>query len=250
MDPLDDQVLHRLGDGLLTGLEWTAKAVLNETGDSAPGHYARLLVSGLNGLRILEPPAYREQPSLPFHAPHRIRADLFNVLGGGMRGGTTIDILLQIWLRTESLSCGYAIPLIFRLVPSHGPIPAVVWEEMRQVARALLPTTPSALFVLIPDAGPFELERGGLRSQHAFTALPALHVAGLRKPARGVEGRLPMFFVHDIAAGWGADPALSGMTPSPVLDEFLHAFAIDHLVRLIVEPVPAPDAKKPGAPSA
>jgi hypothetical protein len=211
--------------------------------ESACQDLAKIIFTGFDNLILVEPPTLDPgQPVLPFNDPHRVAAEYYHVVGGGMRGGPTIDLLLQIWLETETMVCAYAMPLVIRIVPSAGPIPGTVWADMRASARNFNRTTPSAVFVLMSRDRTFLTPFGHRLPAYA---LPAIHVEGIAEPPRP-SGKPIYAFCSDLAAGWGADPQLSGRFPSPVMDEFLSLYHIARIVRLTVRrasgtrPGPAP----------
>jgi hypothetical protein len=235
---MDEHVIYRIGDNIFTAFRILSDSICQHDDESACDKLADILLIGFDDMILVEPPTLDPtQPVLPFHDPHRITAEYHHVAGGGMQGGPTIDLLIQIWLETETMACAYAMPLVIRIVPSAGPIPGTVWADMRASARILNRTTPSAVYILMSRDGTFQTPLGLGMSAYA---LPAIHVEGITQPPRA-KGKPIYAFCNDLAAGWGADPQLSGMFPSPVMDEFLNLCHIARIVRLTVRRVSGPE---------
>jgi hypothetical protein len=237
--PLDEIVLNRLGSGFETAFARLAEDIRADRVDDPAVYWAEFTALALNRLILREPPAIeRNVAVLPFHDKHEIRTELFSVMSGGGKGGPTVDVLLQVWYETESLSAAFGIPLIMRTVPSFGAIPQALWSELREIAAKLNPTTPAGRIVLIGIPDMFEGQ--GYSSPEPVVALPATMVAGMTKPPYPSRARGLTHFAYDLASGWIGDPALSGRGQSPMLNEFLGFFDVAHLLRVRIERV-APD---------
>ena len=239
LNPDTEFAIDRLGSSLTSSLQWLSKqdregGVLNlaET-------WVNLIASGLQGARLNSPPHLDpSSPYLPFIETHRVRTDHFNVLGGGMRGGPTIDILFQIWFDTEEIVGGFGVPLVFRRIPSAGPRPAPIVEEIQDVARRLTVATPSARIVLFADQQDFDWGPTRAMRHHPILVVNAHSFAALRRPPHPVLGHAYFHFTTDLVSGWIGDPVLSGREETPVLDEVMMTFSVHHVLRLRIEREP------------
>ena len=105
-----------------TAFNWIVERDREAGVDDFPSAWVELVSSALHDVRLTATPAIdSKSPPLPFAQTHRITTELFHVARSGMRGGPTIDVLLQIWFDTEEMFFGYGVPLIFRKIPPTFP---------------------------------------------------------------------------------------------------------------------------------
>ncbi len=239
LTPLDDITLHHLGSAAKTLLSKTAQGCRDGSVSDPADHFAVTMASFLDGIVLTYPPVVdRHQGTLPFTARHEVAADVFKVARGGSGGGPTIDLLLQIWCETESMNVAFGVPLLMRRVPSFGPIPRDLWDQLGESARALNAVTGSGRLILIGEPDPFYRGPDELfRDTHGVSALPTLMIAGMLNPPRGVSGRFLDWFCDDLVSGWIGDPALSGRGASRVLEDALQFFDIARLLRIHIRKV-------------
>jgi hypothetical protein len=237
--PLDEQALNRLGSGFEVAFVKLAEKVRADQIDDPSRYWTEFVAGGLNRTVLREPPAIeRTVAVLPFHNRHEIRTELFSVTNGGLHGGPTVDILLQIWCDTESMSAGFGIPLIMRTVPSFGRIPQGLWTELQEISKNLMKTTPAGRVVLI---GYPDMFAGlGYAAAEPVVALPVAMIPGMTMPPHSSRARCLTNFAFDLASGWIGDPALSGRGDLTVMNEFLGFFDVTHLLRVRIEQT-APD---------
>jgi hypothetical protein len=201
-------------------------------GDAA-GYWVNLIAAGLSELRLVWPPVVDQgQPILPFVDIHRLTTEVFRVGGGGLRGGPTVDVLLQIWFETESMNAAFGLPLLLRPIASNGPVSQLVWEELREAARDLNQFTPSGRILLIGHPDPFQWETMYGRVPTDLYVLSTVMAAGMTTPPRGMSGRILEHFDYDLASGWIGDPALAGDASSSHMASFLSHFDVAHLLRI------------------
>lgn len=216
------------------------------------GEWVDLVASALDDARLAAHPAIDgTSPAFPFAGHHHIRTQKFIVARSGMRGGPAIDVLLQLWFDTEELLCGTGLPLVFRRIETAGRIPDLMWSDLRDICRRITLATPSGRMVFIAKGAGFDWWGDGslFFSPNPILAVDMHRFAGTRLPPAPLNGRRLDAFCQDLASGWIGDPALSGMESSPVLDEVLSNFQINHVLRVTIardstegiwRPVPLP----------
>lgn len=230
-----DLAIESLGDAFRTAFEWTVAAERKGEVHDFPRAWVELLASALQDVRLTATPAIdADNPPLSFAQTHVIATEVFSVAGGGMRGGPTIDVLLQLWFDTEETLCGYGIPLIFRKIPNSGRMPDLTWSELQQTCRQLTLATPCAKLVFVADRRSFDWYGDGTAywDPNPVIATDAHSFAGARLPPAPVRGRRLRPFCLDLASGWIGDPALSGIESSPIMDEVLCNFLIHRILRI------------------
>lgn len=233
-DPHDDIYIDRLHLAFKTAFRWIHKREdAGEDLDFADA-WADLIASGLDGVRINALPAIdRENPGLPFIETHRIETESYVVARSGMRGGPNIDVLLQVWFDTEDMLCGYGVPLVFCKIANSGRLPPVMWSELQDICRQVTLATPSGRLIFRSEDGPFDSFKFSSYVRGTWMFATDMHsFAGGRLPPSPVRGRLMDDFCLDLASGWIGDPALSGQTASPLLDELMSMFTISHVLRI------------------
>lgn len=201
------------------------------------GDWVDLVASALNDARLTATPAIdRHSPPLPFVETHHIRAEVFAVARSGMRGGPTIDVLLQLWFDTEELLVGYGIPLVFQRIARAGRIPDLLWSDLRETCRRVSLATPSGRLLFIAKGIGFDWWGDGTMYWYPnpIIAVDMHGFAGTRLPPAPANGRRLEEFCLDLASGWIGDPALSGRESSPVLDEVLSNFLVNHVLRITI----------------
>lgn len=217
--------LRRLADECRTGCV-----------DDPATHWAESAARLLHDYGLERPPsAEAAQPMLPFDAPHRITTELYSVARGGLEGGPSIDVLLQVWYNTESLKSAFGIPLLLRCVPSFGPVPQHIWTELREASHALNAFTCAGRVLLIGHPDPFATRFEAIIDSSAIYALPTTLLAGMIDPPRGLSGQVLEHFPDDFVSGWVGDPALADENGSPKLSAFLRTFDVIHLLRLRID---------------
>lgn len=228
-------VLNRLADAFRTGFEWVIeKARAGETTDLAET-WVELLASGLEDVSLLAPPAVdHNEPLLPFINTHTLKTELFFVVAGGLTGGPTIDVLLQVWFDTEDRSGGFGVPLFFRSVSTAQPIPTAIWSELRDAAARLSAVTPAGRILLFADRDGFDLGANTFARNEPMLVMNANTFVSMREPPRPRSGRLSYHFADDLASGWIGDPRLSGRSSSAPLDDLLRDFHVHHILRIRV----------------
>jgi hypothetical protein len=230
----NEQILNNLGRAIQVTLENLCERCQAEQVDEPGSAWASTLVSSINGLWLDRLPATEPgQRALPFSSPHSISCELYRVAGGGMAGGPTVDVLLQVWYDTESLKVSFGIPLLIRQVPSFGPIPASLWLELRDTCRMITGFSCAGRALLIGHPDPFHLKPGALIDSTALYAVPMTLLAGMIDPPRGMSGHVLEHFAGDLVSGWIGDPALAGYG-SVSLTDFLKTFHVTSIVRLSV----------------
>ncbi len=229
----ESEALNHLSGAFGTSLKWLARYCRENPDGDAAEYLVNLMAGALNGKQIVWPPVVDPgQPMLPFVLRHRITTELFSVGGGGMRGGPTVDVLLQVWFETESMHAAFGLPLLLRPIRPEGPVPRAVWDELRDTARALNKFTPSGRLLLIGHPNPFQWETQLGPVPTDIYALSSVMAAGMADPPRGMAGRILAHFDYDLASGWIGDPALAGDAASPQLAHFLSHFDVAHLLRI------------------
>ena len=232
MTPLDDIALHHLGGGIRASLKHVAARCQAGGVDDPARAWVDCLGSRLHNMPLSWPPmSQRNQPVLPFSKPHRMTTEAFVSGGGGMAGGATVDVLLQIWFETESMATAFGIPLLLRCVPASGPIPPGVWAELRDAARQLNQVTGSGRVLLIGNPDPFEWKHS---TEHAsdIYAISTIMLAGMTDPPRGGSGRHLGQFDYDLVSGWIGDPTLAGTDREGNMPYFLSLFDVAHILRI------------------
>ncbi len=248
-DKHNDLYIDRLHLAFKTAFKWVRESQnRGEVVDFAE-EWAKLIASSLNDVRISAMPSIDGQnPPLPFIVTHRIDTELYYVARGGMGGGPTIDLLLQIWFDTEDMLCGYGVPLVFRTIPQSSRMPDLMWHDLQETCRLVTMATPSGRVIFLPDEGHFDWFKYSAYWQRWMLVSDMHSIAGGRLPPKPTRGRLWDDFCLDLASGWIGDPALSGLTPSKLLDEFLVMNSVSHLLRIKIvrqsgetwRPVPLP----------
>lgn len=154
-----------------------------------------------------------------------------------MRGGPTIDLLIQVCFDTEDMICGYGTPLIFKVIPSHGRIPDHVWTELRETCAQVVQATPSGRIVFMAqDEEDFQNVLRLTWGDPAWLCVMDMpSFAGSVIAPKPLRGRGLPDFCLDLASGWTGDPALSGFPPSRMLDEVLTAFDVANVLQIRVE---------------
>ncbi|MGI8841995.1 MAG: hypothetical protein ACR2F8_14635 [Caulobacteraceae bacterium] len=235
MAPLDELALHHLGRAIKVLLRKTAELSRTEVIADPAEYWAGQMAAFLDGLPLVWPPVVEpRQSDLPFHEPHRVEADVSTVARGGMLGGPGVDLLLQIALETESMSAAFGIPILMRCVPSFGPIPPQIWDELRDAARSLIEFTAAGRLLLIGNSRPFDPRPNTLQFAEDVYAIPAILAAGATDAPCGLSGRGLDHFSYDFASGWVGDPALADRGESRQLEEFLSVFNVGRILRIRV----------------
>jgi hypothetical protein len=231
--------LHKLGQLFKTTFDEIVKRDrLGDVQDIAEA-WVDLTASVLQNVQLMSPPVvHRNEPFLPFIHIHRIRTEVFNVARGGMRGGPVVDVLLQIWFETEEVTAAFGVPIVIRRIPSSGPMPSPMFEELQDTARKLTLATPSGRLMFFADKEDFEWGEKGMFGYHPIIVVNAHSFAGLRRPPHPVTGREHDHFSDDLASGWIGDPALSSRETSPILDEVFSNFLVNHVLRIHIEKAP------------
>lgn len=198
------------------------------------GHWVGQLSAFLNGQPLTRmPETDPATPPLPFLQSHHVSAEAYTVARGGMRGGPPVDVLLQIWFDTEDMLCGYGIPMLFHRINARGRMPETEWTELAGICRHVLMATPAGRLVFFGRDRDFSWTRGEiLDSPNPIIANDMHSFAGTRLPPAPIRGRGLELFCRDLASGWAGDPALSGLTPSALLDDFLATCHVQHLLRV------------------
>jgi hypothetical protein len=212
--------IERLQNAFRTAFDWTLEQDRNgEIADFATS-WVDLLASALQDVRLTAAPSVdSKQPEFPFLGVHRIKTEVFDILRSGMRGGPTIDVLLQLWFDTEETICAYGIPLIFRRIANSGRMPDLMWHDLQDTCRKLTLATPCARMIFVAKEKGFDWYQDGSSfwDPNAIIATDAHSFAGARLPPQPVSGRKLDALCLDLASGWIGDPALSGRDSTPVL---------------------------------
>jgi len=229
----EELVLHSLSSAFLTASNWALEKYREGQIDDFGSHWASLVASGLNGVNLCSPPSLdRNQPNLPFNSRHAIDAAVYDVLRSGARGGGEIDVLLQIQFATESARGGFGVPIIFKGVPSHGPIPNPIWDELQVTCDQLRRAAGTGFVVLISENEDFDWGSTSIVRHQPILALDAYTIARSIGPMRPTLGRMLGHFFFDLASGWLGTPALSGMSDDGMEEEFLKLFRVRNLLRV------------------
>lgn len=238
MTPLDESALHHISDAMRWSMQKMAKQCREDAVEDLADYWVDLVASSLGRMPLLWPPMTTPgQLPLPFQAPHRIETEVYVVGAGGLLGGPTLDVLLQVWFETESMSASFGIPIMMRRVPSFGLIPREIWAELRETARRLNQITPSGRLLLVGHPDPFAgWPNTVVRHTDAY-ALSTILAAGMIEPPRGLSGRMLEHFAYDLASGWIGDPALAGGDTSPELSAFLSIFDTARILRIRIRKV-------------
>lgn len=233
-DKHDDLYIDSLHLAFKTAFQWVRDRQEDGEVKDFAGDWADLVASALRDVRMTAIPGVDGQnPPLPFIVTHRVETELYHVARGGMAGGPTIDLLLQIWFDTEDMLCGYGIPLVFRTIPQSARMSDFMWHDLQDLCRLVTLATPSGRLIFLSDEGNFEwFKHSSWRSQRWMLVSDMHSIAGGRLPPRPARGRLFNDFCLDLASGWIGDPALSGLKPSKLLDDFQSTFSISHLLRI------------------
>ncbi len=237
MTPDHELRIHHLGGALRAAFERVVTQ--GRAGSRDLGELWAMTVGGyLDGLGLDCPPLENpEQPWLPFLRPHRIEGDVFHVARGGMAGGPAVDVLLQVWLESEDVDLAWGLPLLIRRVPSLGPMPPLLWEELRETCRLMGLATPCGRVVLVADGPDFRINRPMSVLDGAPAYVVSAHLlAGTKRPPHGMAGGLLDHFAWHLAAGTLGDPAMAGRGEPSVLETFLRVHDVRHVVRLRIVP--------------
>lgn len=233
LNPETELYIYRLSDGLRSSFERIAQRDRKELIDDLAEAWADYTAGILDDIRLIAPPQVDpKEPLLPFFAPHRIRAELFQVHRSGMRGGPRLDLIVQIWLDTEDMHGGFGVPLWLCRVPSWGRMPRPVWSELGEAARQLGLATPAGRIALFGDGADFDWGQPGMTFGVPVVVANAHSFAALQAPPFPKSGLCYYHFCNDLASGWIGDPALSGRAKSPVLDEILRTFHVGYILRI------------------
>lgn len=228
--------IRRLSDALQSSFDWIIRRDRKEALDDIGTTWAELIADTLKDVRLVAPPVVDySEPFLPFIELHRIRTFLFDVAGGGMRGGPRLDVLFQVWFDTEDSAGGFGIPLLMRKIPASGRMPLDTWDELQEASRKLNVATPAGRIMLFGDGADFDWGETRLTRYHPVIVMSTQSFASLRAPPHPVFGRSMEHFSYDLASGWIGDPAISSRTRSPVFDELLSNLHIGQILRISVE---------------
>ena len=234
MSPPDDLILKNLGQAIQVTLKNLCDDQQRGLVANLADHWVQHLARATN-FGVERPPAVeREQMILPFESPHRFMTELYSVTGGGISGGPTVDVLLQVWFNTESMKTSFGIPLVFQVVPSFGPVPNDTWNDLRETAVGLNNFTAAGRIIVVGNPNPFETQGWFGRSESPLYGVSTTLLAGMTTPPRGMSGRILEHFAYDLISGWLGDCMLGGNMPSAKLTDFLSFFDIRHLLRLRV----------------
>lgn len=228
--------LHRLGNGLTTAFEWIARRHrLGEISNLAVA-WASLVDSAVNGLRLdMYPAVDPGQMNFAFTRPHVIETEYYAVAGGGMRGGSNVDLVFQLWIETDEISIGVGFPLIFLAIPETGGIPQRQWAELQATCRELLTFSPATRVVLFASGHDFQFERM-YGPKGPILAIDGVTVAGLRRAPRPTYGIDHYSLAQNLACGNGGDPQISGFHPDQkLMTELLKTFHVAHVLRLRIK---------------
>ena len=152
-----DLSIDNLQKAFSTAFTWVVERDRESGIDDFAGTWIDLLASALKDVRLTATPAIdADSPPLKFLQTHRIATEVFVAARSGMRGGPTIDVLLQVWFDTEEMFCGYGVPLIFRTIPHSGRMPDLMWSELQDVCRKVTLATPCARVVLVAQDRDFD----------------------------------------------------------------------------------------------
>lgn len=164
-----------------TAFTWVVERDRESGIDDFAGAWVDLLASALQDVRLTATPAIdADSPPLKFLQTHRIATEVFVAARSGMRGGPTIDVLLQVWFDTEEMFCGYGVPLIFRTIPHSGRMPDLMWSELQDVCRKVALATPCARVVLVAQDRDFDWYGSGYWDKNPIIAADAHSIAGQR----------------------------------------------------------------------
>ena len=128
-------------------------------------------------------------------------------------------------------------------------MPDLMWSDLQDVCRRVSLATPCARVVYVAMDQDFDWFSRAYLGKESIIAADAHSVAGQRLPPAPVRGRTLDALCQDLASGWTGDAALSGMESSPILDEVMTNFRIDHVLRIRIvrekpedvwRPVPLP----------
>lgn len=232
-----DLSITHLKNGFRTGFDWVLDRFWDGEVADVVEAWSDLVASALDDVILTETPVLDpNQPPFRFIDKHRIKTHLYSSARSGMRGGPSIDLLLQIWFDTEESCCGFGIPLLFRTIPKNGRPPTPMWEELQEDCRWLLKATPCARAVFISEDRGFDwFQRSGLRQpKEGLIAIDANRVAGARNVPLPVFGRSLDDFCLDLASGWIGDSALSGREQSSLLDPMMEMHQVHSILRIRV----------------
>ena len=234
--PENKLVLNNLASGFRTSFEWVSQRDRQTGGIDLAATWVDIAAGGLQNIYLKGPPNVdHNEPFLPFVQAHRLQTEVFSVLRGGMRGGPSIDVLLQIWFDTEDMVGGFGVPLLIRRIPSAGAMPNAIFEELQETAKKLSIATPSTRIILFADQEDFDWGPAKITRHHPIIVVNAHTFASFLRPPHPISGRMLYHFADDLASGWVGDPALSGREKSLVMDEVLGTFTINHVLRVHIE---------------
>jgi len=244
LSPPDNIILRDLGNALrvtLRGLgERCREGLVDDLTESWAQSAASLLDFGLERAPSVE----MSQPTFPFCAPHRVTTELYRVANGGLGGGPSIDVLLQIWFNTEAIRTAFGTPLLLRRVQSFGPVAPGIWAELREISLLLNTITCAGRVLMIGHPDPFETRPStvidskpmyALPRTTPMYALPTTLLAGMINPPHGLSGQILEHFPDDLVSGWIGDPALGGESGSLKLDAFLGTFDVNRILRIRID---------------
>lgn len=195
--------------------------------------WAELTAKCLDDVRLTAAPGIDiDSPVLPFIEIHRLKSELYTVARSGMRGGPTVDVLLQIWFDTEEMLAGYGMPLVFCKVAKTGRLPDALWGDIRETCRHINMATPSGRLVFVAPEKKYSFGSEYFEEYSTISAIDMNSFSGTRLPPEPLRGRRLDALCQDIASGWFGDPALSGLHPSSLLDEFMKTCRIENLLRI------------------
>lgn len=184
---------------------------------------------------------------LPFAGTHRIEVQAFYAARSGMRGGGNIDVLFQLWCDTEDRWSTYGTPIVFQGADDFEPLADQVWHDLKRKCARVTLATPCGRVMFVLGADYFD----AIPREHQvgypdwFRVSDMASLAGSRTSPTPRNGRGLMDFSVDLASGWIGDPALSGASENPVMDELLTNFHVAHILRLKVVRDDSPANWKP-----
>jgi len=100
-----DLSIDNLQKAFSTAFTWVVERDRESGINDFAGAWVDLLASALQDVRLTATPAIdADSPPLKFLQTHRIATEVFVAARSGMRGGPTIDVLLQVWFVTAPLA--------------------------------------------------------------------------------------------------------------------------------------------------